>query len=284
MDKKNTSRATNGEGYVGSTIQKVKKKFDNTQMCDTCANCSDRSKCEERTGWIKCDVCKNCKEDCLKYCDRFYCRKIVVAQISVNGKQVTVANEKTRKDAIEKKKKEEANIENAYYILKSDLTLYQICKQIEYEKIQANILSPNTINRYKGLFKRMEAAPFHSKPIQKVTKEELQDYLSSYTFLSQSEIDKIYHAVKEGFERAVDDGIVAYLKNPMKKIKCPISEKQEKEVVAFEIDEFITLMKYLLTEERLIFNKKCHIESRTIRNMILLSFLSLTRIRRTRSS
>lgn len=278
MDKKNTSRATNGEGYVGSTLQKVKKKFDNSKMCDTCANCSDRSKCQERTGWIKCDVCKNCKEDCLKYCDRFYCRKIVVAQISVNGKQVTVANEKTRKDAIEKKKKEEANIENAYYILKSDITLYQICQQIEYEKIKLNILSSNTINRHKALFKKIESAPFHTKPIQKVTKEELQDFLASYKHLSQSEIDKLVYALREAYERAVDDGIIAYLRNPMKKLKAPLSEKKEKEVVAFELDEFIALMEHLLSTDRLMYSVRNNIDNRTMRNMLLLSLLSLTRI------
>ena len=31
--------------------------------------------------------CDNCKDACLKYCDRFYCRRLNVAQISVKGKK-----------------------------------------------------------------------------------------------------------------------------------------------------------------------------------------------------
>lgn len=91
MNKKGT-RVTNGEGYVGSTIQKIKKKFDNTKMCKMCSECTDRSLCNNRQGWDKCDKCKNCKEECFNYCDRFYCRKMVLAQITIDGKQHTVRN------------------------------------------------------------------------------------------------------------------------------------------------------------------------------------------------
>ena len=85
--------------------------------------------------------------------------------------------------------------------------------------------------------------------------------------------------IKSGFEKAVDDDVIAYKKNFMRKFSSPFSEKQEKDVVAFELEEFIKLIKYLLTTNKLIINSKSNYDDRTIRNLIFLSFLSLTRIR-----
>ncbi len=77
-------RRANGEGSIYATIQKVKrKKFDTRGECAICRECTDRTLCNNRIGHIKCDKCKNCKEECLKYCDRFYCQKLNIAQISV---------------------------------------------------------------------------------------------------------------------------------------------------------------------------------------------------------
>ena len=279
MNKKGT-RATNGEGYVGTTIQKVKKNFDNSKMCAICINCNDKTKCNGRQDWTKCDLCKNCREDCLKYCDRFYCRKIVQAQITVNGKQITVANKKNRKDAIQKKKEEEASVENGYYISKHNLTLYQICKKIESEKLKANIMTESSAYRNLYVLKKIKNSSFYDKPIQKITKTELEDFLNSYRYSSQSELDKIFNKINEAFTRAVDDGIISYSKNPMKRINKPISDKQIKEVVAFELDEVHKLLKYILYHDNLIYTSKCNYDNQTIRNLIILSLLSLTRIRR----
>lgn len=111
MNRKGT-RATNGEGSISNTIQKIKKKFDNTNMCKICSECKDKSLCNNRQGWDKCDKCKNCKEECLKYCDRFYCRKMVLAQITIDGKQHTVGSKTNRKDTVTEKKKKETDVEN----------------------------------------------------------------------------------------------------------------------------------------------------------------------------
>ena len=46
---KKLGRNGNGEGSVYNTIQKEKKKFDNSKMCPICAECTDRSFCSNRT-------------------------------------------------------------------------------------------------------------------------------------------------------------------------------------------------------------------------------------------
>lgn len=97
-------RRANGEGTIFSTIQKNQKKFDNTKMCETCATCTDRSKCNNRITWDKCEKCKQCKQ-CLKYCDRFYCYQKTQSQDSINGSRKSSGSGKTEKEV--KQKKEE---------------------------------------------------------------------------------------------------------------------------------------------------------------------------------
>lgn len=278
MNKKGT-RATNGEGYIGTTIQKIKKKFDNTNMCKICANCKDRTDCNNRQGHEKCDKCKNCKEECFHYCDRFYCRKMVLAQITVDGEQKTVGTKTNRKDTVAAKKKKEADAENGTFVKKSNKTLYHFCKDVEKDKINAKLIKTSTQSRNKDTFKKLQNADFYEKPIQKITKKEIDSFINSYTYLSQSEIDKIVSQIQIGYERAVEEDVISYKKNFMRNYTSPLSDKEEKEVVAFELDEFLTLMKYILTTDRLIKNSKCNYDTRTIRNLIILSFLSITRIR-----
>ena len=277
MNKKGT-RATNGEGYVGTTIQKIKKQFDNSKMCSICMSCTNRSMCNNRIDWTKCEKCKNCKEECLKYCDRFYCRKMVQAQITIDGKQVSVASKRTRKESIEEKKRKESDVLCGTYVKKDNRTVYHFCKEVEAEKIAANKIKQSTQNRNNNTFDKIKNADFFSKSIQKTTKADIDNFMSQYTYLSQSELDKISNIIKSGFERAMENDVITYKQNFMKNYCVPRSEKQEKEVVAFELEDFITLMKYVLTTNKLIKNSKCNYDSRTIRNIIILSFLSLTRI------
>ena len=68
-------RRAKGEGSLYKTIQKQKRpKFANNGECAICRECKDRTACNNRQGYEKCEKCKNCKEECLKYCDRFYCK------------------------------------------------------------------------------------------------------------------------------------------------------------------------------------------------------------------
>ena len=84
-------RNGNNEGSIYYTVEKHKrKKFRNEGECSICKNCKDRTPCENRTGWIKCQKCKDCKTECLKYCDRFDCYGKYNAQITVDGRQTTV--------------------------------------------------------------------------------------------------------------------------------------------------------------------------------------------------
>lgn len=92
----------NGEGTIYETVQKLKKNFDNTNMCKICIDCKDRSLCNERKDWTKCDRCKNC--------DHFYIYKKTFAQVSTDNGRITVANGKNKKEVNEKKDEKETEI------------------------------------------------------------------------------------------------------------------------------------------------------------------------------
>ena len=115
MNKKGT-RATNGEGSIYDTIQKIDRKEKRLNfVCDICKNCNDWSLCNNRQGTNKCQKCLECTA-CLKknYCDRFYCYNRVNAQITIDSKQHTVATKTSRKDTVAEKKKKETDVENRH--------------------------------------------------------------------------------------------------------------------------------------------------------------------------
>ena len=99
-------RRAKGEGSLYKTIQKQKRpKFASNGECAICKNCTDRTACNNRQGYEKCDKCKNCKEECLNYCDRFYCKEIWIGQATIKGKHTTLSSHKKQEKAKSKKRK-----------------------------------------------------------------------------------------------------------------------------------------------------------------------------------
>ena len=110
MNKKGV-RNTNGEGSIYDTIEKHKRKKFLKEECSICKNC--KNKCN-RSAFEKCEKCENCKEECLKYCDRFYCYKKSYAQITINGKQTTVGNANKKREAVEKRSRGKSSNQKLY--------------------------------------------------------------------------------------------------------------------------------------------------------------------------
>lgn len=273
MNSKGT-RKTNGEGCIYTTIAKQKRKKFLNHECSICSECTN--KCN-RAAFEKCDKCRNCKTDCLKYCDRYYCTERVQAQITINGRQTTVANEKKRKDAVSKKIEAEAKAQTKNYIQKSGIKLIDVCRKVQDEKFDANKICANTKDTDRYHFKHIESWPGFDKPVQKVTYQDINEFLNSITYLSQSEIGKIAAKIKAGLNKCIIDKIIAYSDNPMPKVTIPISDKSTKKVEAFEVEEQRKLMNYIQNNP-LIASPKCKYDEETIKNLIICLLLSGTRI------
>lgn len=279
MSKK-LGRNGNKEGSIYNTIQKIDRKQKRLNfVCDTCKNCDNWSICNNRTGTNKCQKCIECTA-CLKkgVCDRFYCYNRYPAQITLDdGSRTIVSNANTRTESVEKKKEIEAQIQTKSYVKKNGITIIEVVKKIGITKFEAGKIKKNTKDKDKYHYNYIENWEDFKKPVQKVTYEEIQNFLNSIRHLSQGEIDKIVAKLKAGFMQCVMDKIIAYPDNPMLRTFTPISQQKKEPVQAFEIDEQRKLMQYLLTKP-LIKSARCNYDERTLRNIFICALLSAARI------
>lgn len=272
-------RNGNNEGSLYYVVEKHKrKKFREEGECEICKNCTDRTACNGRVGWDKCQKCKDCKEVCLKYCDRFDCYGKYNAQITINGKHTTVGSGKKRKDAATKKLEAESKVHTKNYVRKNGVSLISLIKDIDNKKLESGIIKSNTQGSNLYLYKRLETANFVHIPIQKITSKMIQEFLNSLTpFLVQTEIQKYYDKIKIGFRKAIKEKLIDAQNDPLDNVVIPLSEKEKRLVEAFSIDEEVQLIKYICNNN-LIKSNKCTYGNKTIRNLFLISLFSLTRI------
>ena len=232
----------------------------------------------------KCKKCTDCTA-CLKKgtCDRFYCYNRYPAQITLDdGSRTTVSNANSRVESIERKKEVEAQIQTKTYIKKNGITIIEILKKIGDTKFEAGKIIKNTKDKDEYHYKYIEKWDDFKQPVQKVTYNQVQNFLNSIRHLSQGEIDKIIAKLKNGFMQCVKDKIISYPDNPMLRIYPPVSNQHKEPVQAFEVDEQQKLMDYLL-HNSLIKSSKCNYNETTLRNLFLCALLSAARIRRIRS-
>ncbi len=275
MNKKGTRRA-NGEGSIYNTIQKIKRPEKLDYECDICKNCTDRTECNNRTGTKKCQKCTECTS-CLTYCDRFYCYQRYQAQISIDKKQTTVANESKKKAAVDKKLETEAKIQTKTYVKKNGITIIEVSKRVRNNKFEAGKIGKNTKSKDQYHYKHLEEWDDFKKPVQQITYQNINKFLNSIRYLSQSEIGHIVNKLNEAFMECVLDKIIAYPDNPMLRITIPTSLQTKKKVEAFEVDEQRKLMHYIRTQP-LIKSSRCNYDERTLRNLFICLLLSAARI------
>ena len=270
-------RNGNNEGSIYYTVEKHKrKKFREEGECSICKNCTDRTLCEGRTGWIKCQKCKDCKTECLKYCDRFDCYGKYNAQITIDGKQTTVGASKKRKEAANKKLEAEAKAQTNNYIQKNSISLLDVIKKMDDEKLEIGIISESTKYTNSYRYNTIKSIGL-DLPIQDLNSNQIQKALNELKYLSQSVIEKIYDMIKSAFKRCVLDKIIAYSDNPMEKVIIPRSIQNKNKIETFEVHEQIKLMKYLCSNSLILHHKSMY-DIETIKNIILTSFLFGTRI------
>lgn len=239
-------RRAKGEGSLYKTIQKQKRpKFANGGECAICKNCTDRTACNNRVAYDKCDKCKNCKVECLKYCDRFYCKELWVGQATVNGKHTTLSSHMQQSKAQAKKKEIKNLKENGTFISKTTATLYDVCFEIVEDRYKRNQTRDCAYRTNKATLKRLNKSWYVHIPIQKITDNDTKKFLDELVEESESLIKKDYGLINNAFNKATPNII---LKNPFDKeeFKRPRSKKKTKKVRGFTIaeqKEFIHILK-----------------------------------------
>lgn len=258
-----------GEGSTYYTIQKQKRKNRLDKMCKICSACNDRSICNNREGTKKCDKCKKCT-DCLKYCDRFYCNEIWVAQATVNGKQTTISSGKNKKEVNKTKRIKLVEIDRGNYVDKTKVSLLECMYELEDSKLKANLITESSYIRNNEAITNIAKNEIVNLPIQKITKRNLEDILNSKVNYSQSVIDKVYDELNATFRKAVEDKIIEEYHNPMRNLQRPLSNKDKKEVQAFDREETKKIIEHI-SSSQFTLGSISEIDEITAKNILLLA-------------
>ena len=165
----------NGTGTISSNFQKIDRKGNRlSKMCKICSQCEDRSICNNREGTKKCKKCLECNG---KDCDRFYVYAPHTALSSTKGG-------KKRKYLGRYDKKEEAQesiiqSQNGGFIETNNITLYEVLEKKNTKNLEANAISTSTDDRNRAIRNKMRKYGLADKRIQKISTDEIQDYLNN---------------------------------------------------------------------------------------------------------
>ena len=141
----------------------------------------------------------------------------------------------TRKEVKEKITKALADVQTKTFVNKSNITIAQLGQSLIENKFNANRISESTYGRSLGTFKLIQNSNLSTIPIQKVEPFQLQNFMNEQTSYANSYIDKIYEMLGSIFKEAINRDII--IKNPLNNVLKPKSEKSDKKIEAFSIDE-----------------------------------------------
>lgn len=271
-DEKSKNKGRNGTGTVTkSVIKNDKKERRSTQLCKICGECKKKDTCP-RTQKSACKKCKDCTN---KNCPIYYISiKYKAFSPQINGKREYLGCYNTEEEAqssIDKYK-------NGGFIEKSSLTLFEILKKKNDIRLKANKITHNTYDRNESVRNKMRKYGLADKPIQKITTQEIQDYLNSLKDdCSQSEIDKHTNEIKSGFRYALKHKLVNESENPCDNLESVISNLPVKIARPFEVDEQKLLLDYIEEAPKLT-DIRSRMDDVTFKNITKLAFYTGQRI------
>jgi integrase len=152
---------------------------------------------------------------------------------------------KTQTEVKQKLKQIELGIMSDTFVDESSITIYQLAKQIQDDKLAFNELKPATYHRNIETLKRLK--PIYMTPIQKANVTLLKNYLLNQVNYSQSTINKVYNMLTATFKEAVKRNIIK--KNPMVDVRKPKSKKITDDVRALTVEEQSKLINLLQTKD-----------------------------------
>lgn len=250
-----------GIDYV-ITIRKRKKFIKNPKknICPICENCNHKNLCLNRRNketMERCNKCKNCS-DC-DNCDKFHFYDEYEGRLlklgtnantgkairqSFSGKSEEIVLEKLRTQFI--KNKEEGIKETIY--TPNEVSIIELANEIEENKFRLSKTHGSGYNRNMQTIKACSAYNFMFKPIQNVTRTDIERFLQAEKHKSNSSISKEYAIIKNAFALAYKKHLIdrdIALDFNIDPVEKPKSEKQDKDVVAFTIREEYMLIKYV---------------------------------------
>lgn len=232
-----------------------------------------RIKNQQHKHLTKTDICDNCDfTDICKYkniskftdgkifdnnveCNEFYFTITSKAILSLGrdkttGKIMTKTFvEKTEEEAIRKALNEKNNIEKnggIKLLTKSNKTIVTLVENIINEDYKLGKIIDSTLKRKTDTLKKLRQEAFANKPIAKVTRDEILNYLESLREYSHSTIKQNYELLCMAFGQASYEHIITdNFLSGWKRIEKPRSSYKSHHRIALTIDEQKKLIDYL---------------------------------------
>lgn len=177
---------------------------------------------------------------------RGYFRGSVVIGYDESGKQKrkTVSG-KTEKEVRQKMKQIEFAIYSGEFVDQSNITIYDLAKQMIDDKYSFNEVKIGTNSRDENTLRWL--APIYKTPLQAANETQIKAFFAERLNYSQSTIQKGFHILNATFKEAVRRGIIK--KNPMEFMRCPKTSKEKIKVRALTVEEEKRLIDVLVNKD-----------------------------------
>lgn len=153
----------------------------------------------------------------------------------------------TRKEVKEKITKALSDVQNETYIEKTDITVYELGREIIDTKLKINTIGENSYLTKKQALNKIKESELGNLPIQKTSYLQIQKFLNNSINLSNSYIEKIIIELNSIFKEATKREYI--YRNPMDNIEKPKSQKQTRKVDAFSLEEQMILLEKFNTSK-----------------------------------
>lgn len=242
---------------VGTYPVKTKKKVNNLPICPTCKNCKDRSICSNRKKLSKCSICKNCTN--AEQCDVFYistCSKAILnlGRSPQTGKEIKKTfTGKTEDEALYKLYQFKDDVKRnglpRNILEKSVVTIYSLGLLMEDIKKSRGKIGTNAYRTNMSTLKRIANYNFANIPIEKVKRDQIEDFLEDEMEKSNSIIKKDYGMLARIYDYAEEnDYIKKNFFRGFNKIEKTQSKIATKQVNPMTFEEEKRFKEYLLND------------------------------------
>lgn len=141
----------------------------------------------------------------------------------------------SRKEVKEKLHKKLDNISKGISTEKCTYTVYDLGKELLETKYATNVIKGTSYNTINYPLEKIKNSDIGNMKIDKVSYKHIQDFLNTTTSLSNSYIEKIMIQLNGIFNEAINRDYI--YKSPMRNVLRPISEKLDKKIDAFSVEE-----------------------------------------------
>lgn len=137
--------------------------------------------------------------------------------------------------------------ENPIYIKHNGIPFGELMRSNLKLKLDTNQISEVTYHRVLMTIEQIEKFPIGKKNIDKITSDELQEFMNYHKYMSNSSINKLYQQLGTTFKNAINKGYL--MRNPMINVLKPKSDKEDKKVRALTFEEQQLLTEYLMNKD-----------------------------------